>query len=140
MTTLSIQQGHLNPFDLPPFFKREKKSNQVRIKETHKNVLVMVELPGCIRDDINLSFSHGELTIHANGRFQDQRPTLVNSNQPRTTYSLRRVVKITQQVDQEKISYNYEEGCLRVWLPKVSPKLGPLDYLREKLRSAINRR
>ncbi len=98
----------------------------VEINEDKTNAYVRAELPGVNRDDINLEVVDGALTITATRKI----PALATAggaaeSEAPATFSFRRSITLSDEIDPEKVSAAYENGLLTVTLPKreqVQPK------------------
>jgi HSP20 family protein len=90
----------------------------VDIYETPEEYVVMAEMPGCDPKGIDVQFENGELSIHGRAL-----PRLV----PATGWLARefgigdyaRTFNVTESIETEKISAEYEQGILTLHLPKV---------------------
>jgi HSP20 family protein len=84
-------------------------SPPVDVYEGSNEYLVVADVPGVNKDDINLEFSSGELRIRASRQIPDAE----------WAADYRRTFTIGQDVDVEKISAEYSNGVLQVHLPKL---------------------
>ena len=90
----------------------------VDIFETTDEYVVMAEMPGCDPEGIDVQFDNGELTIY--GRVSPR-------ELPRSGWLARevelgdyaRTFNVTDSINTEKISADYEHGILTLRLPKV---------------------
>ncbi|MCL6504280.1 MAG: Hsp20/alpha crystallin family protein [Pirellulales bacterium] len=90
----------------------------VDILEQPEELVMLVDLPGCQGDQIDVRFEDGELTIHAP----------VAPRQPAgTRYWLReygvgdfyRTFRVSEQIDSQRMHASYAQGVLTLHLPKV---------------------
>jgi HSP20 family protein len=91
----------------------------VDLYEDKENTYVRAELPGLAREDINLEIVNGYLTINATRKTTDDDGKVTES------FSLNRSVAVSDEVQADKVSAQYEHGVLTVTLPKreeVKPK------------------
>jgi HSP20 family protein len=84
----------------------------VDLYEDKDNSYVRAELPGINRADINVELVDGYLTITAN------RKTPAAAGQPEQTHAFTRSVSVSDSVQTDRISAQYENGILTVTLPK----------------------
>ena len=90
----------------------------VDIYETGEEYVVMAEMPGCDPKGIDVQFENGELAIY--GRVAPRQV-------PQTGWLARefgigdyaRTFNVTESIETDKISAEYEHGILTLRLPKV---------------------
>jgi HSP20 family protein len=90
----------------------------VDIFETPEEYVVLAEMPGCDPKGIDVQFENGELTIYGRG---------APRRLPQTGWLARefgigdyyRTFRVTESIETEKISAEYEHGILTLRLPKV---------------------
>ena len=120
---------HYNPFNdfaenfMRPFFEMSRPAPQtfrVDVKESPEAWELSVELPGVKPEDISLQAENDTLTVSAdlNSERSEEREHYV--------YTERRSGRMSRSfslegVDQEKITAAYENGVLKVNLPKQAP-------------------
>jgi HSP20 family protein len=85
----------------------------VDLFEDDDNVYVRAELPGVNRADIGVELVADTLTITA------VRKTPAGGGQSEQTVSLSRAVRVTQEVQNDKVTATNEHGVLTVTLPKL---------------------
>ncbi|KAF8804142.1 HSP20-like chaperone [Phlegmacium glaucopus] len=95
-------------------------------EDTEKNLVTATfELPGVSKDDVQLNFQNGKLTVSAETRKSEE---LAENN-----YLLReclygeasRTIQLPQGVKDEQIKATMENGLLTVTFPKTLPELAP---------------
>lgn len=90
----------------------------VDIYETAEDYVVMAEMPGCDPNGIDVQYENGELSIH--GR-------VARREIPQTGWLAReyeigdyaRTFNVTESIETDRISADYEHGILTLRLPKV---------------------
>lgn len=88
------------------------------IVETEYAYSIRVELPGLKKDDVNINFSEGVLTISGESdTHTEEEGELIH--QERTQRSYRRTMRVPRQVDVENIHAEFADGLLEVVLPKL---------------------
>jgi HSP20 family protein len=97
-------------------------SPQVDAYENEQGYQLEVALPGMKRDDIKVDFQQGKLTISGERTFQNEqnerRYHLVESSYG----SFYRTFQLPDTVDANRIEANFEDGVLRVSVPKDAQK------------------
>lgn len=93
----------------------------VDIYENEREYLILADLPGVAHDGVQIRFEGGELSLAA-VRGQDKASDYLGSEIVLADY--RRVFRIPETVDSEKIEAKLVDGVLHLVLPK-STKAGP---------------
>lgn len=95
----------------------------INISETDNQMNIEVELPGINKDDIDLHFENGTLTISGERSFEDQENGR-RYHRVETHYgSFSRSFQIPDSVDEESIEATYKDGILHVEMNKKEEKL-----------------
>lgn len=127
----------LNLFDEffnDPFFSgaSEKSEDNKRlpvmrtdITEKDGNYLLEIELPGFKKEDIRAELKDGYLTISAetseSSENKDDKGTVIRKE--RYTSSCKRTFFVGEQTRQEDIKAGFEDGVLKLQVPKDAPKI-----------------
>ena len=94
------------------------------IHETDKEYVLEAELPGIPKENIQINYENGVLTIEgqhqADTKSEDDKGNLVRSE--RSFSSVRRQFAI-RDIREEEIKAEYKDGILKVTLPKTAEKL-----------------
>lgn len=129
-----IQPRNSNTYSMTPFdffedFSRnlfnDFKSNLIKtdIHETDNEYLVEAELPGIPKENIQVTYEDGVLTISGQQQIdtvdEDKKGKLIRSE--RSSTSLRRQY-LLENVKEDEIKASYSDGILKVTLPKDSNK------------------
>ena len=119
----------MTPFDFFEDFSRnlfnDFKSNLIKtdIHETDNEYLVEAELPGIPKENIQVTYENGVLTISAQHQIdketEDKKGRLIRSE--RSLTSVRRQY-LLENVKEDEIKASYSDGILKVTLPKDSNK------------------
>jgi HSP20 family protein len=89
------------------------------LAETESEYLVAVDLPGMTRDEINVEFVQGDLWISGERR-QEPEESGKNYHRIECTYgTFRRMVRLGDSVDSERVDAEYKDGVLRITVPKA---------------------
>ena len=95
------------------------------IMEKDGNYLMEIELPGFKKEDIKAELKDGYLTITAESSSsdenKDERGTVIHKE--RYTSSCKRSCFVGEQIRQEDIKAGFENGILKLQVPKDSPKV-----------------
>ena len=129
-----IQQRNSDTYSMTPFdffedFSRnlfnDFKSNLIKtdIHETDNEYIVEAELPGISKDNIQVTYEDGVLTISG----QQQTDTVDEDKKGRLIRSERSLTSVRRQyllenVKEDEIKASYSDGILKVTLPKDSNK------------------
>ena len=119
----------MTPFDFFEDFSRnlfnDFKSNLIKtdIHETDNEYLVEAELPGIPKENIQVTYEDGVLTISGQQQIdtvdEDKKGKLIRSE--RSSTSLRRQY-LLENVKEDEIKASYSDGILKVTLQKDSNK------------------
>jgi HSP20 family molecular chaperone IbpA len=87
----------------------------VDVYENREEFLLVVDMPGVIKEDLRIHLDKGQLTLEA------RRPEAGNgkylASEVRST-DYRRAFSVPQGIDVDKVSADLQQGILRVHLPK----------------------
>jgi HSP20 family protein len=100
--------------------QRRAVAPSVDVYENADEYLVLADLPGVSREDIDIQFDRGELTLHA--RRQGGHDGSLNREFAEVDF--RRTFRVPEKVDTQDIGAELDQGVLRLRLPK-SPELRP---------------
>ena len=90
----------------------------VDIEETQDSIRVEAELPGMKKEDIQIDFSNGLLTIRGQRTFSQEKKERNYHRVERSYGSFERSFRLPTSVDPDRISASYENGVLRLELSK----------------------
>lgn len=95
------------------------------IREKDGNYLMEIELPGFKKEDIKAELKDGYLTITAaasnSNEEKDDKGKVVHRE--RYTSSCKRTFFVGEQIRQEDIKAAFEDGILKLQVPKDAPKI-----------------
>ena len=120
---MEFQQEMRRLFDesLGGFLDRRSASRRfppVNLYETEGALVLLVEIPGVVIEQLDLSVTEDSLTLEGERRLEcPEGATYVA--QERQHGRFRRVVPLPQSVDAEKVKAEYTDGILTVTLPKA---------------------
>ena len=112
--------GHRNPL----YGKHAQNVMKTDIKETDGAYEMDIDLPGFKKEDVNAKLENGYLTITAaKGLDKDEKHKEgVYIRRERYTGQCARTFYVGDAVTQEDIKAKFEDGILKVTIPKVEPK------------------
>ena len=129
-----IQQRNSDTYSMTPFnffedlsrnLFNDFKPNLIKtdIRETDNEYFVEAELPGIPKENIQVTYEDGVLTISGQQQIdtvdEDKKGKLIRSE--RSSTSLRRQY-LLENVKEDEIKASYSDGILKVTLPKDSNK------------------
>ena len=119
----------MTPFDFFEEFSRnlfnDFKSNLIKtdIHETDNEYLVEAELPGIPKENIQVTYENGVLTISGQQQIdavnEDKKGKLIRSERSLTSVQRQYLL---ENVKEDEIKASYSDGVLKVTLPKDSNK------------------
>ena len=89
----------------------------VEIFETEEQLVFQLELPGFEKDQVSISYEHGQLTFSGE-RKDDAQPDRNYHRNERWYGRFERSFQLPISVDFDKISANLQHGILKVAIPK----------------------
>ena len=93
-------------------------SPAVDIFETESEIVVKAEVPGMDRKDITLNLENNVLTLRGERRFLKETKEENYHRIERSYGGFSRAFSIPATVDEEKIRADYQDGVLKIVLPK----------------------
>lgn len=108
----------IDSFFRPFYADSESTFMKTDIKETDKNYMLDVEMPGLDKKDINLRFESGYLTVSAKKEEHEEEGKYLRRERA-TSYSRSYYMG---DVDEKQIKAKYENGILTVVVPKDRPE------------------
>ncbi|WP_296969562.1 Hsp20/alpha crystallin family protein [Tepidanaerobacter sp. EBM-38] len=109
-----------NTDDLTNFFDEfDFKPFKVDLRETEKEYVIEADLPGCDKDNIKISYEGDILTINANYEEATEEKDKNFIRRERRQGNFSRSIPIPDNVKSDAIKANFNNGVLRVILPKL---------------------
>lgn len=90
----------------------------VDIYETNDEYVLSADMPGVSREDVNLKLENGSMLLFGKINYQDAINRSYILKEKETGHFLRKF-KISDSIDESKISAKFENGQLIVVLPKI---------------------
>jgi HSP20 family protein len=94
----------------------------VDIYETGETFMVEAELPGIDPKDIDLAVDEGVLTLRGERKLEKEVKEENYHRVERAYGMFQRAVRLPSDIDAEKVTAAYDNGVLRVTIPKTQPK------------------
>ena len=90
--------------------------------ESTDEFLVLINVPGCDEEEIDLRFVKGNLKVKAEREEEHEGYTLVSEGRPK---HLTETVPVPAEVEADEAEATYDNGVLRVRLPKAPEAIEP---------------
>ena len=90
----------------------------VDIAEEKDRILITAELPGFMNDQISIQSENGMLTLSGERRFEKESGDRAYHRVERAYGRFARSFSLPNNVDREKIQARFDDGLLRIELPK----------------------
>jgi len=88
------------------------------IHEENDQYLLALEIPGVSKDDIRIEAIDNQLVVSGERRMEAAKAEKANLYSERSYGKFRRVFSLAKGIDASKIEANYQDGVLRVLVPK----------------------
>lgn len=98
---------------------------KLNVAETEKTFEVTVALPGMKKDDIDIYFENNSLTVSGERRWENEERNGRKYHRLETGYGqFSRSLPFPDVVDSDKIEASFENGELKITIPKKKEKAG----------------
>lgn len=106
-----------------PVFFDETKEMRTDIRETDTGYLLDIEMPGFKKSEIKVSLEDGYLSVSGSRNFEstDKEKKDIFLRKERSE-SFQRSYYVGTEIPEESVKAKYEDGILRLTLPKAQPK------------------
>ena len=119
-------RDELNSFFDMPFWSNFGRTGQLftgwspalDLYESGDHFVAVVELPGMRKEDIDISLHDGTLTISGERKYESTNGETAKRTE-RYVGTFRRSIALPTQVDASKVSATYQDGILKLTLPKA---------------------
>ncbi len=106
-----------------PFFSSMiTPSFKVDISEDDKAIYVSADMPGIVKEDVKVSMEDDVLCISAERKQEEEEKKKGYHRIERTWGSMSRSFTVGDNVDSENIDAAYDNGVLKITLPKKEPE------------------
>ncbi len=120
-------------YDLDKFFEEEdfflpvfssKKINEplIDIYETDKDIVAEMNIAGFKPENIDISVENGVLTVKGNIEEEKEDKNKNYWRKEIKKSSFEKMIRLPKEVDEDKTEANYENGILKITLPKIEQK------------------
>ena len=92
------------------------------VTETDQEIRIQAELPGVHEKDVELSLNDDVLTIRAEKRQERREEREGTHISERSFGTFQRAIRLPIEVNPDQVQAQFENGVLRVILPKTQPK------------------
>mgnify|MGYP001668232471 CR=1 FL=1 len=103
--------------------KRETGLMKTDISEDDKNLYISMELAGYNKEDVNIELDDGYVTVHAERKENNETKDHGYIRRERYIGSCSRTFYIGDEISEEDIKAKYENGLLKITVPKEEKKL-----------------
>ena len=122
----STLRDELDTFFESPFWSNLGRTGQLftgwspalDLYQSNDNLVAVVELPGMRKEDIDISL-HDDMLVISGERKRESRNGQNAERTERYVGTFRRSIALPTRVDASKVSATYEDGILKVTLPKA---------------------
>jgi HSP20 family protein len=104
-------------------FSREEPtgwSPEVDLREDREGFVLMAELPGVRREDIQIRVEHGSVTVQGERPVDDEAGAVAHQRVERSCGPFQRSLPLPSPVDAGKATARFHLGVLEVFLPKAA--------------------
>jgi HSP20 family protein len=91
----------------------------VDVQETDESYLFTAELPGLGKDDVDITLEDNLLTLSGERKLEERQEGKSYHRVERAYGSFSRSFSLPAQVDGDKVAAKFEEGLLRIEIPKA---------------------
>lgn len=108
------------------------------VEEMDDHYLLTVDLPGVKKDDIRVELHSNTLTVSGERKSESREKRKNNCRSEREYGYFERSFRLPDEVNPEKISTEYQDGVLRVEIPKQETQSHRIKIGGSKPRASIN--
>ena len=101
------------------------------IEETDEHFLVSFDLPGVSKDDVKIEMRGNQLLVSGERKEEHERKAGRRVTEERYYGAFQRVFTLPSHVDANKIEAQYQNGVLRISLPKLEAAKPKLIQIKE---------
>lgn len=116
-----FRRGWLSPTGESEISKGGTWAPAIDVYETDDSLTIEAELPGLDPKDIDVSIEEGVLTLRGERKLEKEVKEENYYRVERAYGAFQRAVRLPAEVDAEKVKANYDNGVLKVKVPKVEP-------------------
>jgi HSP20 family protein len=94
-------------------------SPPINVAETDTGWEVTLDLPGMKPEDFDVEFKHGDLWITGERKYEHEEEGKTYHRVERQWGQFRRVIRMGEEVDAERVNAEYKDGVLHITVPKT---------------------
>jgi len=94
-------------------------SPRINVEENDNEWVISAELPGVLKEDVNVNFQDNVLSISGEKKIEDKDESKNYHRFERSSGKFNRSLKVNTSVVAEKIKADYKDGILTITLPKA---------------------
>lgn len=113
-----VEQAFPNLFPRFAFVDRTNEYPYVNVAEYKDEIQVVTEIPGIPKENVRLQLHDGMLTISGDRKAPEDAKDSQWLRQEISYGSFSRTIQLPERVEAEKVTAEYQNGVLRVTLPK----------------------
>jgi len=110
-------------FGLVPRFAEIGFEPRVDVRENEKDFRISFELPGIDSNNVKVALENGFLTISGEKKINESGETFGSRRIERRYGSFKRSFRLSDGIDQKKITANFNNGVLDVVVPKTKESI-----------------
>ena len=110
-------------FGFTPRFAEIGFEPRVDVRENEKDFRISFELPGVDSNDVKIGLENGFLTVSGEKKFNESDESSNSRRIERRFGSFKRSFRLSDGIDQKKISAEFKNGVLNVVVPKTKESL-----------------
>ncbi len=103
-----------------PYVSGTVKRPSTDVKETDEAIIVMVEVPGVVKDDVDVEIIGDELSVSAKRAMESERKDETVYRCERNYETFKRLIRLPADVKSEEAKAILCDGVLKITLPKVA--------------------
>ncbi|MBD3208155.1 MAG: Hsp20 family protein [Candidatus Nealsonbacteria bacterium] len=118
-----FDEDWIEPFGSSAFRKLPQvRAPRIDVYETDESVVAELEMPGAEPEDINVEVEEDVLRIEAETKKEEEKEEKGYYRKEISSASYKRTIPLPAKVVGEKAEAKYEDGILKVSVPKVEPE------------------
>ena len=110
-------------FGIAPRFAEVGFEPRVDVRENEKDFRISFELPGVDSNDVKIGLENGFLTVSGEKKFSELDETSNSRRIERRFGSFKRSFRLSDGIDQKKISADFKNGVLNVVVQKTKESI-----------------
>ncbi|MCC6739595.1 MAG: Hsp20/alpha crystallin family protein [Planctomycetia bacterium] len=95
-----------------------RRTPAVDVLDSHDAWTVIVDLPGCLKEDVDITTADGKLTIEAHPRKPDIPASAVSQRREAAGGAFGRTLVLDPELDPARATAKLDRGVLTLWIPR----------------------